>query len=377
MSDDRKPIEAFLIEYSDSSFTNPHEAVLPDVPKDCRGAFTHMGAKYWGIESKRHKATSVLQGEDGFSYSHNAHNSFLIGLKQRAEIDTVTISTKWYTGNQVRAVSIYLKDEMTGQKKLVLERQPLSPDSEHSFSVPPTIATECLVECYYEGGISRVNLFGEPTKDQMPEQPNLLEGATVSHVSNIHYGQPDKAVNGVRKEMHMVGWESARTGFGERALFHLKNPATVDEIIVDTYLHRLNAPLACQMFALNETDESKIDELMKHAPRWKLVFSNGREVIPENFQDYMLNQKYLQEKDISDPTQFKIKLHVEKDSPWKQLLPFAPLTPDTYHRFSKLGNCGTVTHILYMHYPNGGIHGLKVRGKENTAAKKPGPGPKM
>jgi allantoicase len=367
MSNSRKPIEAFLIEYSDSSFTNPHEVVLPDEPKDCRGDFTHMGAKYWGIESKRHKATGILPGEDGFSYDHNAHNYFLIGLKQRAEIDTIAISTKWYTGNQVRAVSVYLKDEMTGQKKLVLERQPLSPDAEHSFSVPPTLATECLVECYYEGGIARVSLFGAATQEQIPEEPNLLEGAAISHVSNIHYGQPDKAVNGLRKEMHMVGWESARTGFGERALFHLKNPATVDEVIVDTYLHRLNAPLACQIFALSEPDEGKIDELMKQAPRWKVVFGNGKEIIPENFQDYMLNQKYLQEKDAGDAMQFKIKLHVDRNSPWKQLLPFAPLRPDTYHRFSKLENRGPVTHILYMHYPNGGIHGLKVRGKETGA----------
>jgi allantoicase len=46
------------------------------------------------------------------------------------------------------------------------------------------------------------------------------------------------------------------------------------------------------------------------------------------------------------------------------VLPFAPLTPDTYHRFSGLDS-GPVTHVLYMHYPHGGIHGLKVFGTEN------------
>lgn len=374
--DDRKPADAFLIEYSDSSFTNPHEVVLPDDPKDCRGQFTHMGAKYWGCESKRHKATQTRADEEAFAYDHDAHNWMLIGLKQRTEIDTVTVSTKWYTGNQVRAVSIIVKDALTGKETRVLERQPLNPDSEHSFSFPPVTGTECLVECYYEGGISRVNFFGEPAKDQMPAQPNLLEGTKISHVSNIHYGQPDKAVAGVRKEMHMIGWESARTGFGERALFHLKKPTIVNEVIVDTYLHRLNPPLGCQIFALNEpdADDAKIEELMKQAPRWKLVFSDGKEVIPENFQQYMLNQEYLKEQGIKNPRQFKIKLHMAPNSAWKKLLPFAALSPDTYHRFNKLENAGAVTHILYMHYPNGGIHGLKVHGKEVSTAAKPAAG---
>lgn len=351
------PLPAFLIAYSDSDFTNPHEMVLADEPKDCRGDFTHMGAKYWGYESRRHKATAVLEGEQALSYNHDAHNWFLIGLKQRAEINTITISTKWYTGNQVRAVSVYLKDETSGQNKKVLDRAPLAPDAEHSFPLPPTTATECLVECYYEGGISRVNLFGTPTGKPVI-RPNLLEGAKISHASNVHYGDPDRAVKGDRKEMHMFGWESARTGFGEQALFHLQKPARLEEIVVDTYLHRLNAPLTCHAFAL-QASENEIDALMKQAPKWKVVFNNGKETIPDDFRAYMLEQKYLGEKN------FKIRLHIPKDSRWKAVVPFAALTPDTFHRFRNLPDCGPVTHILYMHYPNGGIHGLKVFGTES------------
>ncbi len=349
-------IPAFLIGYSDSDFTNPHEMVLPDEPKDCRGDFTHMGAKYWGFETRRHRATSVLQGAAAFAYDHNAHNWILIGLKKRAEIRTITISTKWYTGNQVRAVSVFLKDEATGKEVKVLDRAALEPDQDHSFVVVPTMATEVRVECYYEGGISRINFFGDEAKDQMPERPNLLKGARISHVSNEHYGKPDRAVIGERQEMHMVGWESARTGFGERALFHLQKPAAIREIVVDTYLHRLNAPLSAHVFAANTKDESG-DMLMKTAPRWKVVFNGGREVIPDDFKTYMLEQKYLPE------TKFQIRLHEQKDSPWKAVLPFAPLTPDTFHRFKDLNNAGPATHVLYMHYPNGGIHGLKIYGE--------------
>jgi allantoicase len=358
----RKPIPAILVAYSESDFTNPHEAMLPVEPKDCRGDFTHMGAKYWGYESRRHKATSVLEREDALVYDHDAYNWMLIGLKKRAKIDTITISTKWYTGNQVRGASVFLSDEFTGEAKEVLSRVVLKPDSEHVFKIKPTIATECYVECYYEGGISRVNLFGEPTKEQLPARPNLLLGAKITHISNEHYGKPDRAVVGERQQMHMFGWESARTGFGERALFHLKRPAVIDEVIVDTYLHRLNAPLTSHVYAVNAKGKN-IDQLMKSAPRWGLVFDGKKEVVPTDFQAYMLGQKYLKEKGVKDKTNFKIRLHLPKGSPWQPVLPFARLAPDTYHRFTDLKS-DVATHVLYMHYPHGGIHGLKVFGTE-------------
>lgn len=357
-------LPAFLIAYSDSDFTNPHEVVLPDEPKDNRGQFTHMGAKYWGYESKRHKATRVLPSGNALSYDHNAHNWMVIGLKNRAEIKSVTVSTKWYTGNQVRAISVLLTDEFTGKKKEVLKRVPLKPDANHHFDITPTVATECRVSCYYEGGIARINFLGEVADKQAPNRVNLLEGAEISHISDVHFGKPEKAVAGNREEMHMIGWESARTGFGERAVFHLKVPATIDEIVIDTYLHRLNPPLTAHIFGINLTPKD-IEAAMKFAPRWQLTFAGGRKVIPENFQEYMLAQKYLKEKGIKNRETFKISLDTPKSKlySWKAILPFARLSADTYHRFQNVNKSAKVTHVLYMHYPNGGIHGLKVFGR--------------
>ena len=339
-------LPAFLIGYSDSDFTNPHEAMLPDEPRDCRGDFTHMGAKYWSFEISPPPGDDRAGGQTALLYDHGAHDWLLIGLKRRAEVSVIRISTKWYTGNQVRSVSVFLKDDVTGKKKRVLSRQPLKPDSEHEFGTEPFVATECLVECYYDGGISRIDLFGKAV-DPAPERKNLLEGAAISHVSNEHYGKPGRAVTGNRAEMHMVGWESAtRAGFGERALFHLSKPAVIDEIIVDTYLHRLNPPLTAHVFAAKGKDA---DKLMESAPRWKLV-AGRKEIIPDDFCPYMLEQRYLNDK----LTKFEIRLHLPKDSPWKPLLPFAPLSRDTFHRFRKLKKTSPVTHVLYMHYPNGG-----------------------
>jgi allantoicase len=76
----------------------------------------------------------------------------------------------------------------------------------------------------------------------------------------------------------------------------------------------------------------------------------------------MLEQAYLKET-VPDNRNFQVQLHLEKTSPWKAILPFEVLKRDTYHRFSNFENNGPFTHILYMHYPNGGIHGLKMMGK--------------
>lgn len=355
-------IPAFLIAYSDSSFTNPHEVVKADEPQNRMGDFTHMGAKYWGFETVRHKATELLSNEQAFAYDHNAYHWFHIGLQHQAKITKINISTKWFTGNQVKTVSVLLIDKQSGQEHQVLDRVTLDPDSEHSFSIAPTMANECKVLCFHEGGISRVNLFGQVPDVQPPAKVNLLENAEISQVSNAHYGTPELTVKGTRQEEHMSGWESTRNGFGEQALFHLAEPTKLDEIIVDTYMYRLNAPLSCHVFALNNQGSEAIAELMSYAPRWKIIFANGTEVIPEDFQAYMLAEQYLQEP-VPNNKQFKIKLHHKAGSPWKAILPFAPLTPDTYHQFDQLEDAGMVSHVLYMHYPNGGVHGLKMYGK--------------
>jgi allantoicase len=364
-------IPAFLMAYSDSSFTNPHEVVKAAEPENRTGDFTHMGAKYWGFETVRHRATTVLSEEQALAYDHNAYHWLHIGFKKRAQISQIKISTKWFTGNQVKTVSVVLLDKHSGTEHQVLTRVSLNPDAEHSFDIAPTPATECRVLCFHEGGISRINLFGQATAIQPPVRDNVLASAEISQVSNEHYGSPLMAVKGVRAEEHMVGWESARNGFGEQALFHLAQPTVIDEIIVDTYMHRLNPPLSCHVFGLTLQTPDTLGDIMAYAPRWQLEFSDGSQVIPDNFQAYMLAEQYLQEK-VPNNKQFKIKLHHKAGSPWRAILPFAPLRADTYHQFDTLADAGAVTHVLYMHYPNGGVHGLKMFGHNLKAADQPG-----
>ncbi len=352
-------LSAFVVSYSDSSFTNPHEVARFDEPPECTGNFTHMGAKYWGFETVRHRATCLLEDGQGFRFDHNAHNWLRLGLKQRASISRINISTRWFTGNQVPEVSIELID---GQStKEVLTRVPLMPDQDHAFTIPETIASECLIRCYHEGGIARVTLEGEPLDDE-PRPENLLTHAIISHVSNEHYGKPQDAVAGERGVDYMLGWESARTGFGEHALFHLRSPARISELIVDTYLHRLNPPLSCHVFGLRIQDGMDLDDLWQSRPCWAIEFDDGISVFPENFTSYMQEKRFLEEP-TAEPEVFNVRLH-RKDERWLPLVSFGHLRADTWHRFRDIESTEPVTHVLYMHYPNGGIHGLKLYGEE-------------
>jgi allantoicase len=130
-------------------------------------------------------------------------------------------------------------------------------------------------------------------------------------------------------------------------------------------LHRLNPPLTCHIFGLTEavSKNANIDELMAQAPRWKIRFSGGEEVIPADFQQYMLEQNYLNEA-VADVTRFQIMLDLAEDSPWSAVVPFGPLAADKWHRFTQFENNGPFTHLLYTHYPNGGVHALKLFGIE-------------
>lgn len=349
-------LPCFVIGYTDSSFTNPHEVVRPDEPPDCRGQFTHMGARFWGFETGRHRGHRVDATRGVVRFDHDAHHVLHIGLQAPATVEEVRISTRWFTGNQVRAVSVDLRHE--GPWTTVLERAPLDPDAEHAFPILATAASECRLRCHQEGGIARVNLFGAPLPGHA-DPANLLDGAAISHTSNAHYGRPEQAVAGHRAEDHMIGWESARTGFGEQALFTLPAPARIGTLIVDTYLHRLNPPLTAHLFGLPPGIDT--EAAMAAAPRWRVTFDDGHAVLPDGFRDWMLGARYLDEP-TATPERFSVDLATAEDSPWIALVPFAPLAPDTWHRLPIRDVDTPVDRLLLRFYPNGGIHGLRVYG---------------
>ena len=349
-------LPAFVAAYSDSGFTNPHEAARPDAPEDRRGQFTHIGARFWGFETARHRGHRVRGTRVRFEPS--AHHELVLRLAAPGCVERVEISTAFFTGNQVPSVAIDVRMD-DGDWRCVRERTALAPDSDHALDVTPTYAREARIRCYQEGGIARVTLFGTPLQDPSPDPINLLSTATVSHVSNEHYGNPAMAVRGMRNEDHMIGWESARTGFGERALFSLASPARCRHLVVDTYLHRLNPPLSCHLFGLPTGADP--DEALARAPRWTARFDDGTQEVPDDFAAWMHGR-------LADPdgSAFDVELVNPDNGPFIPLLPFGALAPDRWHRFA-LAEADPMAHLLFMFYPNGGVHGLALEGEPQSS----------
>jgi len=199
----------------------------------------------------------------------------------------------------------------------------MRPNEPHHFVIPPTQAERCRVLCHQEGGIARVALFGEALTD--PVSPiNLLEQASIGHVSNDHYGHPKDAVFGNRLEDHMKGWESARSGFGEQAVFSFDQPIALKAFVVDTYLHRLNAPLSCHLFGLGPAHD--LTDSMRSIPRWSVQLENGARVVPDDFQAYMQGRHYAEE-GKPWPDALIIQLDQSQSTHWQPLLPFQALNP--------------------------------------------------
>ena len=87
-----------------------------------------------------------------------------------------------------------------------------------------------------------------------------------------------------------------------------------------------------------------------------LPLPNHKEIVPNDFRDYMSKQSYLE----LGYSEFEIKLHLPDPSIWKPLVSFGQLYPDTWHEYNEMETKEAMNAIYYMHFPHGGIHGLKI-----------------
>lgn len=361
----QSPLKAFVVRYDDSSFTNPHTVLYAHEAINPTGRFTHMGAYYEGWEDKR--GTGVDVTADGWAYDYAATRDMEIGFDTRSKITHVDVSTKWFTGNNVPEVSILVKDVLGDQDyHMVIDSASLKPDSAHRLMLPrPMDATHAQVLTHQEGGIARIHFFGEPSKLQPVKPANLLTKSFMVSASNTHYGSPVDAVNGVRAEDHMKGWESARTGRGEYALFELERPSTIQGLAVDTYLHRLNPVRAVAAFGVVAKKGASAADLLADAPKYSVHFADGSSHTPDDLKTYMHGAEFRARVSAPNTSKVEIKREIPEGSRWKEILPQSPTFADQFHYFGSgaLNNTDQeFTHFLLQHGPNGGMHGLKAYG---------------
>ncbi|MFJ1549388.1 allantoicase [Streptomyces sp. NPDC088246] len=87
-------------------------------------------------------------------------------LVEQAEIRAVEIDTAYLKGNSAGWASLSACDGESAEWTEVLPRIRLQPDTNHRFVLPEAVrATHIRVDIFPDGGISRLRLFGSPTKE--------------------------------------------------------------------------------------------------------------------------------------------------------------------------------------------------------------------
>lgn len=124
---------------SDEFYSSPGNLILP-------GKARHMGE---GWENARRR-------DDGNDWAEFALAGG--GVPRYVEVDTT-----WFVGNAPGRVSVRTRDDRTGGDwQVLLDREPVQPDTRHRFPLPGApAATHLRLDVYPDGGLSRLRLPGE------------------------------------------------------------------------------------------------------------------------------------------------------------------------------------------------------------------------
>eukprot|EP00026_Physarum_polycephalum_P010411 Phypoly_transcript_10574.p1 GENE.Phypoly_transcript_10574~~Phypoly_transcript_10574.p1 ORF type:complete len:364 (-),score=66.37 Phypoly_transcript_10574:66-1157(-) len=349
-----------LVSYDNSLFTNAHDLVSPAPVHDGRGTFSHLGVMMEGLESSRHwnfKHTKNTDGSLSFFRDENVVNNVETILRQpstRALVHRLVFDTSFYTNNPTKDIySVVLVDELEGTEKEVVTRLKLKGHAVETVTLPSPVPATRFKLRMGEGGLARFRVFGTPLPP-LPVPTNVLKGAKVIWASDASYGTPESALREEREGKVMAGWESKRHSARHALIVAIPGTATATKILVDTYMHCLNAFQFISIFAGNFKTENT-NEIVASLPKWKLVFPDGR--APELVEDAKLNE-FFESNNISN-------VHYQQDvnnaGPWKLLLPMSQLKRDTLHEYTNLVS-HTFTHLAFVGVPDGGVHRLVVFG---------------
>jgi allantoicase/CubicO group peptidase (beta-lactamase class C family) len=303
---DAPPEQRVNIGYRDLLF-QAFEADVPEAieqrgPVDALARFSHaVGATIESVSNQRFARAANLvsphepifdpalfgrQGKVMDSWESVRHNplgrdTLVLRLAKSAQVQLVTVSTRYHLGNQAQAIELEGWDGHANAWKTILPRTPLQGHAMHAMrAVAPEQSFERIrVTMFPDGGVTRLGLFGAdlpasererllgvpcapfPRFDAQTRKPltpkfnapprtpvpgcdlaSAAFGAKVVEASNQHYG-PAVQVISPWPPLHMFdGLESARSrepGHSEHVTIALARPACIGRIAID-FTHFVN-----------------------------------------------------------------------------------------------------------------------------------------
>ncbi len=257
------------------------------------------------------------------------HDHCIIKLATSGRILGFDIDTANFTGNYAPAVSVEAcigeddPDETT-RWVTVLPHKPLGPSAHHYFVCDNFETwTHLRLSIFPDGGIARFRAYGVPdlgarNSDGEIDLGAALNGGRILAYSDAHYGAYDRMLAPGRAHNMGDGWETRRRREPghDWIIIALGARGRITRALVDTLHFKGNFPDRC---SLQAADMRHFGDLLSDAIVTDSMF-------------------------------------------WPQLLPEHKLGANQEHGFSDLADLGSVTHVRFNIYPDGGVSRLRLFG---------------
>lgn len=298
-------------------FFAPRERMLDPSPAVfIPGKYDDNGKWMDGWETRRKRTTG--------------HDFCVVKLARPGVIHGIDIDTSHFTGNFPPAASIdacysdHADPQADGDWRELVPATTLQGNQHHYVPVAATHAfTHLRINIFPDGGIARLRVYGQPTIDWTRAERNVQHdlaaienGAYLVAANNAHFGPASQMLMPGRGVNMGDGWETRRRREpgNDWAIVALAHPGVIHAIEVDTAHFKGNFPDGCSLQAAHVTggtDESLVTQAMF----------------------------------------------------WPELLPQQKLSMDRVHRFeSQIAALGTVTHVRFNLFPDGGVSRLRLFG---------------
>jgi allantoicase len=310
--------------FANDDFFAPKENLLKvSAPIFIEGKYTERGKWMDGWESRRRRTP-------GFDWC-------IIRLGLPGIVRGIVVDTSYFRGNYPEHCSLEgasingqpSEDELkndTIQWNSLLPQVKLAGDSRTSFSIQYNERiTHLRFKIYPDGGVARLRVYGEvvPDWDLVKRDGGTVDlasvesGALVLACSDMFFGHKHNLIMPGRASNMSDGWETKRRrGPGyDWVIIKLGRPGSVDRVEIDTSYFKGNFPESCSLEGTNTTD--LVDEKL-----------------------------------------------TEASVAWVNILSRTKLQAHTRHLFEKeLTDAGTVSHLRFNIFPDGGVSRLRVFGR--------------
>ena len=308
---------------ANDDFFAPKENLLKaSAPVFIEGKYTDRGKWMDGWESRRRRSP-------GFDWC-------VIRLGLPGIVRGVVVDTSYFRGNYPEHCSLDgatfaglpterdLLDESVAWMPL-LPQLPLAGDSHNPFPINyDERITHIRFNIFPDGGVARLRVYGEavPDWERLKRAGGYIDlaaaenGALVLSCSDMFFGHRHNLIMPGRAADMSDGWETKRRrGPGhDWAIIKLARPGQIRAIEVDTSHFKGNFPESCSLEA---------------------CYVTGKAI-----------------QDLSDPS-----------APWASVLARTKLQAHTRHNFDQeLSDTGTVSHLRFNIFPDGGVSRLRVYG---------------